>query len=65
MTDWAERCGLTKQALNNWLSEGACTPRMLVELLMEAKLTKDELEEILLPQFDRKKFKMTITLEDQ
>lgn len=63
MTDWAAKCGISKQALNNWLSEGACTPRMLAELVMGAKLTHDELEEILAPQFDKKKIKLTIILE--
>lgn len=64
MTDWAAKCGISKQALNNWLADGAVTPGMLVELLRDAKLSREELEEILAPQFYRKKFKMTITLED-
>ncbi len=64
----AERYGVTKQALNSWLSEGLIPPRALVELVLDLKIPKEHLDNIIInssPDIpSSKKKKWVITIEE-
>jgi len=45
---YAEKFGVTKQAVSNWLSTGKIPPRALFEIVRDLDIPKDILDEILI-----------------
>ena len=67
-TTWAaiaEKYGVTRQAVSNWLSEALIPPRALVEIVKELDLSPELVDEILSPQKQKEKTKKrkVITIE--
>lgn len=64
----AEKYGVTKQAVSNWLSEGRMPPRALIELVRDLDLSPEQVEEILGPQHEkmkaRKRWKITVFVDE-
>jgi len=63
----AEKYGVTRQAVNGWLSEGRIPPRALAEITKDLGLSPDTVKEILAPseKEPKKKWVLTITLEEK
>ena len=51
-SEFAQKYGVTKQAVSNWLSEGLIPPRAIAEIARELSLHSDVIDEILSPQSD-------------
>lgn len=65
LVEAAAICGVTKQAVNNWLSEHEIRPRMLAEIVRAADLSAIQVEEVLAPQLKKRKVKLTIFVEGE
>jgi transcriptional regulator with XRE-family HTH domain len=67
----AEKYGVSKQALSNWLEEGRMPPRAIIELLRDLDVSPEDVDELLSPQKEKeadrknKKFVMTLTVEEK
>lgn len=68
-TGYAEKFGVTKQAVCNWLSEGLIPPRALIEIARDLSLTKETIDEILIGSEDipesTKQIVIRISIEDK
>lgn len=64
----AEQFGVSKQALNQWMVEGRMPPRALCELVMDLKLPKETVDDLLKPALTqleaKKRWTLTVTLEE-
>lgn len=60
--------GITRQAFNNWLSENRIPARALVELALDLKLSKEQIDQFLIGSNEKEKRlnnrKWTITIEE-
>lgn len=67
-SDRAEKYGVTRQAINSWFSHGRIPPRALIEMAMEAGLSKEQLDQIIVNTKDEtettEKRKWQITIEE-
>lgn len=64
-TERAQKYGVSKQAVNGWLSDGRIPPRAMVEIVRDLDLSPDQVERLLYkPQSDRpKRVVITATIE--
>lgn len=65
-SELAQRYGVTKQAVSQWLSDGEMPPRAIVELVRDLDVSQEDLEELLAPQLEKSnKKKWVITIEEK
>lgn len=63
-SDLAQKYGVTRQAINNWLNDGKIPPRALVEIARDLDLLPEVIEQILAPSTEKHKNpKIVITIE--
>jgi transcriptional regulator with XRE-family HTH domain len=62
----AEKYGVSKQAINGWLSNGRIPPRAFYEIARDLDISSDLVAEILAPaaQSPKRKWVLTVTLEE-
>lgn len=67
-TEYAEKYGVTKQAVSAWLTEGRIPPRALVEVARELDLSPEQVEDVLAPQAQKEKarrqWKVTVLIDE-
>ncbi len=67
-SDYAEKFGVTKQAISAWLSEGRIPARALIEIARDLDLAPEVVEAILEPSTrahaQKRKWTITLTVEE-
>lgn len=64
----AQKFGISKQALNQWMTDGKMPPRAIAELVHDLDIGIDDVNALLEPQrkasAEKKKWTLTVTLEE-
>lgn len=67
-SDRAQKFGISKQALNEWMVEGLMPPRAIAEFLMDINASTEDTNALLEPQrksmTEKKKWTVTLTVEE-
>lgn len=49
-SEMAQKYGVTKQAVSQWVTDGQMPPRAIVELVKDLDISSEDVEELLAPQ---------------